>query len=320
MTTLLKDLHNIMEDAAAGAISAGSVAINQGAGFQKKSKSKIKKKTIKRIFKEDKEYDNDTTMAKIKNAEQISDTNNDVIGFALEDDNDNIIKVYVKIDQSEEFENALKRELSDNQNEEHTHREIGEIIYKLKDDFDIVNIEMGAIPEDEEELNDEEESDSQLELEDDPEESDNEEKDDLSLDDEMDPEDSSEESASTALDAVISMMKSDAEARQAESEAKKKEAEAKIASLNTQAAEAQVKKSEEIMDMEAYYDDQKSADKESKQLSKLAKYRHELDNDEENANMDYVETDIPGEEEEEVKIPNSFLQSALKSLLKNKGN
>lgn len=324
---LLKELHSIKEDAAAGAISAGSVAVNQGAGIFRDenaigSKGKtLKKKPIKRIFKEDKEYDKQTVMSQIKNAEETAESNKEVTGFALEDDNGNIVKVYVKNDQAEEFEKALNTELSNNQNDEHSHREIGEIVYDLKNDFDIINIEMGAIPEDEEEVEEiegEGTDDSNLELED-GEEGD----DELSLDDEMEPggdDLGGDAEATSALTAVIDMMKSDAEARQADAEARSKESEAKIAALNTQAAEAQVKKSEEVMDMEAHYNKKSDQDKESKQLSKLAQYRHEISGGGgETADTDHIsDKAIPSEEEEEVKVSGRFLNAALTSLMRDR--
>ncbi len=59
--TLLKELCNIKEEVATGAISASSIAVNQNAGFANRDKNSIgstkKYKRIKRIFKEDKEYD-----------------------------------------------------------------------------------------------------------------------------------------------------------------------------------------------------------------------------------------------------------------------
>ncbi|MCK5307708.1 MAG: hypothetical protein KAJ73_03770, partial [Zetaproteobacteria bacterium] len=148
---------------------------------------------------------------------------------------------------------------------------------------------------------------------------DDDDKDELELDD-MEPSDDvdpSEDStdAKSALDAVIDMMKADAEARKADAEAKTAESGAKIAALNTQAAEAQVKKSEEVMDMEAYYNKQSDKDKETKQLTKLAKYKHDLSNSDVEANTDYVETDITSEE---VKVSGKFLNAALQSLLKQR--
>lgn len=323
---LLKELHsNIKEDAAAGSISAGSVAVNQGAGFSRDESAigskgkKLKKKPIKRIFKEDKEYDKQSVMSQIKNAEETSNANQDVTGFALEDDTGNIVKVYVKNEQSEEFEKALNKELSNNQNDEHKHREIGEIVYELKNDFDIINIDMGTIPEDEEEIEEIKNSEgSDLEIEDDPEGDD-----EVSLDDKMEPGDAdtddSEENATSALTAVIDMMKSDAEARQADAEARQKESESRIAALNTQAAEAQVKKSEEVMDMEAHYNKEADKDKESKQLAKLAQYRHEISGSEETSDTDHIiDEPIPSEEEEEVKVSGKLLNAALTSLLRDR--
>lgn len=332
MSLLSKIINQMNEDAAGGAVSAGSIAANFSGGFEKgRGKTKmIRRKKIKKIFKEDKEYDQQAVIAQIKNAEKHADSNKDVIGFALEDDNNNIVKVFVKKDQAEEFESALTSELEKNRSEEHSHREIAEIIYELKNDFDIVNTQMATIPEDEEEIEEVEGSEEDLEIDkDDLEDGKGSGIDDLDLDDkDSDGDDmlpgsgtsgtSDDSGAKSALDAVIDMMKADAEARQADAEAKKKESEAKIAALNTQAAEAQVKKSEEVMDMEAHYKKQSDKDKESKQLTKLAQYRHELDGDDTSADTDYVETDLPTEEEEEVKVSGKLLNAALTSLLRDR--
>ena len=152
----LMELYKLKEEAAAGAISAGSVAVNQGAGFSRDENSigskHIKRKKIKKIFKEDNEYDKLSLMSQIKNAEDSTKASKETTGFALEDDTGNIVKVYVKKEQAEDFEQALNEELTNNQNDEYSHREIGEIIYELKSSYDIVNIEMGAVPEDEEEI------------------------------------------------------------------------------------------------------------------------------------------------------------------------
>ena len=320
-------LKSIKEDAAPGAISATSIATNSYIGFAKDKRKIIKRKKIKSTFKENVDQDKTTVMAQIKNSEVQANANNDVVGFALEDEDGNIVKIYVKKDQAKEFETTLNLELSKNQQDEHSHREIGEIIFDLKNDFDIVNIQMGTIPEDEEEIEEikSNNDDSKLELNDkddidkDDIDKDDIDKDMMPLSDAIPSNTSDNSNVKSALDSVIDMMKADAEARKAEAEAKEKESEAKIASLNTQSAEAQVKKSEEIMDMEAYNDKQSTKDKEAKQIQKLAKYRHELDQSDIEPNTDYIETDIPSEEEE-VVVTGKFLNKALQSLLRDRAS
>lgn len=312
-----KTYYEINEDAAAGAIGASSIASTFGSSCTKKSKKKKKNKLIKRIFTEDKTFDQRAVMSKIKNAESSAEANEDVVGFALEDENDNIIKIYVKSDQAEEFEKALQSEIDKNGENEHQHREIGEVIFNLKNDFDIVNIVMNAIEEDEEEIED---TESDLELEDDKEDG----KDGDKEDDEMVPDldggpdadipGDSDTSTKSALDSVIDMMKADAEARKADAESRTKESEAKIAELNAKAAEEKVKKSEEVMDMEAYYDKKKSEDNESNQLTKLAKYKHDLASDDVEADMDNISVELP--QKNESKKMGKLLSEAIKMINK----
>jgi len=351
MILLSKFYEIIEEDAAAGATAGGDVAVNQGAGFSlirdlgskpMKGQKKIK---IKKIFKEEDEtMVQADVMSKIRKSEKDSEVKKDLTGFALEDDDGKIMKVYVNKEESGDFEEALNTELMKNQNDEFNHREIGEVLFDLKKNFNIVNIEMDSIPEDEEEDQkieaSGEEGGSGLKLdgeeggegdvldkdkgtkEDDGEKGD----DELDLGDEMDPEaggdlgdedlGGGEDDAKTALAAVIDMMTADANAKKAEADAKAKEAEARIAELNTKAAEAQVKKSEEMMDMETYNTEKSESDKETKDLTKLAQYRHDMKNDAPQAKTDFIPQG-KAEEEEEVESSKYMLKRALTDLLRD---
>jgi len=159
MMTLLTTFYTkLEEEAAAGAVSSGDVAVNQGTGFglmreigSKRPKGQKKQKILK-IFKEEAEtmVQNDV-MSKIRKSEKDAEVKKDLTGFALEDDDGKIMKVYVEREEASDFEEALNTELKKNQNDEFNHREIGEILFDLKKNFNIVNIEMDTIPEDEEE-------------------------------------------------------------------------------------------------------------------------------------------------------------------------
>ena len=341
-------LEIIAEEAAAGATAGGDVAVNQGAGFSlirdlgskpMKGQKKIK---IKKIFKEDDEtLVQADVMSKIKKSEKDAEVKKDLTGFALEDDEGKIMKVYVNKEEAGDFEEALNTELMKNQNDEFNHREIGEVLFDLKKNFEIVNIEMDAIPEDEEEDQnieasggeegggsglklDGEEGGDVLDKDKGTKEDDGEKgEDELDLGDEMEPggdlgdEDlGGEDDAKSALNAVIDMMTADAKAKEAEANAKAKEAEARIAELNTKAAEAQVKKSEEMMDMETFNNEKSTADKESKELTKLAQYRHDMKNDAPQAKTDFIPQG-KAEEEEEVESSKYMLKRALTDLLRD---
>jgi len=331
MSLFLEVINSLKEDAAGGAISAGDVAGSPTHGFVRGNQplgslpKKKKKKIIKRYINENDNIDSINALSKIKSAEKAFENNKDITGFALEDDNGQIIKVYVKSEEKDDFEKALETELSKNQDPENDHREIGEILYNLKTDFSIVNIEWPNLPTDEEEETEITPDELGVDSSDNPNGDDtkndpNMNGEEMSPDADIGAEDGS--NAKSALDAVIDMMKSDAEAKKAEANAKEKEAEAKIASLNTQAAEATVKKAEQTMDMEAYYSKKSAKEKEFKQLSKLAQYQHDLKADEVNAdtnnipgNLPQSNTDRPSMENEE---QNSILSQAILSLLQDR--
>lgn len=188
----------------------------------------------------------------------------------------------------------------DNQESEDT-PEIAEVLFKLKDRFDIIDAEWPEIEEDEEEVENQEEVEGEegdqgdeedMEGEGDEEDPEAEDMDDMEGDeedpeadedlegeegaDEMEAEEDGQSEVASALDAVISMLKKDAEARQAEAEAREAEAEAAEAKAAAQAAQAKVSQEEEVLDMEAYYDKQKKEKDEAERLKKLAKYRHDV--------------------------------------------
>lgn len=303
-----KRVSDLIEDAAAGATSAGAVAgVRAPLGAKTVGKKKKKRKMRRRaqptgaVFAmrfegvEDETFDSADVISKLKNAEQKADHEEDSTGFALEDEDGNIVKVFVAADQAKDFEGALgaalagededDEEAGDNEN---TSLEIAEVLFGLKDRFTIIDVEWPNIEEDEEEEVDQVEGepaeggDAEGDL--DPDIEGGEGEDDgmeaaLQGGEEGGLEDMEggmeEDPTASALDKVIDLLKAQADAQTAEANAKEAEANAEEAKHNASAAEAKVKQEEEVLDMEAYYDDQKKLDKESKQLSKLAKYKHE---------------------------------------------
>jgi len=235
---------------------------------------------------------------KLDAAEKKSKMNDeDVVSFGLEDEEGNVVKVYVDAEQSKEFESALSSMLAgmddednDDNPDEPSTLEIAEILFKLKDNFNIIDVEWGEIPEDEEEEQQIDDDDSK-----DDDSKDDDSKDDDSKDDSDMTADSLEDSdgdkaAGSALQQVIDTMKADAEAKKAEAEARKAEAESKTAEYTAQSAASKVKQEEEVLDMEAHYKDKKDEDKEAKRLAKLAKYKHDQASE--------AETSISAENEE----------------------
>lgn len=283
------------------------------------------------------DFDAADVVSKLDAAEKKAKLEKDTVTFGLENENGGLVRVYVRAEQADEFEQALSQMLasSDNNNDnENSSMEIAEVLFKLKDKFDIVDVNWGDIPEDEEQQEQqvvggeaggapqggaagglpgapggaapggapgEENPIDQAAGEEGGEglEGEGEEG-------EGDMTAGSDDEAKSALDSVIDMMKADAKAKQAEAEARAAEARAKEAEWTAKAAAAKVKQEEEVMDMETHEKEQKDMDKEVKRLAKLAKYRHdkankyrdELGGSDDSADVD-VDVDVNSEEEEE---------------------
>jgi len=284
MKSILQEL--IQEIAASGATSAASIAGTNGATYP--NKKKAKKKIIRRgmsIVKITNEsvatFNFDDVLSKMKSAQKNKTNDIETVGFALEDDTGTIVKVYVKADQGEDFEEALGHALGaaneygdvDSPNDDGiTSGEIAEVLFSLKDKYDIIDVEFGEIPEDEEDISDDD--------------GDPEGQDDEMVADDGDDVDGGESTpgadaadASTILTQVIGVMKAEAEAKKADAEAREAEAKAKEAGYSVAAAEEEVKQQEEILDMEEYNKKKKEKEKEEKEMADLAQYKSDLELD-----------------------------------------
>jgi len=270
---------------AVGMTSANAIAGVRGALFggetkqaQQKTKSGKKRKVIiKRMMEAEDSANISDVFSKMKTAKKSSQTHKSAVKFGMEDELGNIIKVYVAKDQADDFEKALSQELHD----EKKHKlDVSEILFKLKDDFNIVDVEWPPLGEDEEvtttepspETSGTEDSGGDLSMSSDSESEDSGDKEDITADNQMSDEVSDMKST---LQVIISMLKADADAKKSEAEARKAEAEKEISKYAAQAAESKLKAEEEILDMEEFYRDQERRERESRRLGKLAKYRHE---------------------------------------------
>lgn len=225
------------------------------------------------------DFDAADVLSKLEAAEKKAETEKDTATFGLENEDGSVVRVYVRKEQAEEFEQALAQLLAGEDNDEdneNTSLEIAEVLFKLKDQFDIVDVDWGDIPEDEEqeqtvgEEQPAEGEDAEGELP--PEEG----MEGENPEGELPPEEGmGEDQAKSALDAVIDMMKADAKAKQAEAEARAAEARAREAEWTAKAAAQKVKQEEEILDMETHEKEIQQQEKEAKRLAKLAKYRHD---------------------------------------------
>jgi hypothetical protein len=220
-------------------------------------------------------------ISKLVAAEKQTGIDRKSIAFGIEDDSGNIVKVYVPPEQAGDFQKVLDTIVVDTAM---NNQEIGEILFNLKDKFDIINVEWPALPEDEEETvppaEGKDDTSTDLEMTDDSTDTSGDNDMDIATNSPVDSNssDSSDSSVSSALDKVIDMLKADANARTAEANAKAQEAKAKEAEYASKMAEQRVKSEEEVLDMEAFYKHKSDEQKEARKLMKLAKYRHDLAN------------------------------------------
>jgi len=264
------------------------------------------------------DFDASDVLSKVDAAQKREIQNDDTTAFGLEDDQGNLVKVYVQNDQAEEFEKSLAAMLAgelENNEQENTAPEIAEVLFKLKDKYDLVDVEWPGINGDEEE--------EQVVVGDagaaggnpkgdglDLEGGDTAGKgDELGLDDveggELDlgveGDMTANDDAKSALQDVIDVMKADAEARLADAEARTAEARAKEAEYTGQAASARVKREEQVFDMEAADKEQKELKKSAEEQAKLARYQHSKAQDRE-ASLSMESVDDDDDDEKEITL------------------
>lgn len=217
-------------------------------------------------------FDTTEVISKLKALEnRESQDHRDTVTFGLEDDNGGLVRVAVKHEQAEDFEKALQAVMADAEREEDDRPEIAEILFKLKDRFDLVDVQWPDVQEDEEQQVD---LQGGAEGEIDPDSP-------GELGDEMGGEMELGGGADTSqvqdlLSQVIDMMKADAEARTADARAREAEAKNKEAESIARQAALKVKQEEQFLDMDTYNKAKKEEEKESKRLAQLSKWKHEM--------------------------------------------
>ena len=100
------------------------------------------------------DFDASDVISRIDAASKKEKQNDDTTAFGLEDEDGSMVKVYVRNDQAKDFETQLAALLAgadEDNDEDNTSLEIAEVLYKLKDKFDIVDVEWPGIAGDEEE-------------------------------------------------------------------------------------------------------------------------------------------------------------------------
>jgi hypothetical protein len=300
---------SIIETAVAASISTSSIATPPGAEVSRKSRARrkvirrpiptitkgiaesavIRLDTSTAILFEDETTDElrktiDSTNTKIDNAvkqgQVADDSDYQTTTFGLQDADGNIVRVKVKREQANEFESQLNTMLSDTDNQ----KEIAEILYILKSDFDIVDVDWAEpITEDDEPEGEDggefdPEGDQQgLELggeQEDGEPSDGEDDLDLSLDDEEGIDGADDPAADIDLQkSTVELLQQVIDLLKKETELRSTEAESQTVDIEQEKQEKEIAMQQEIADMEKHEEKQREGQKHEKLLQRLAKFR-----------------------------------------------
>lgn len=332
----------LTESAAAGAVSAGSIAVRQDAGgshphgmkrrgslldflssYQKKALgNRLNMKPVETPFKvsvkEDVSLDQIySRMSGIENASRGDDKES--VTYGVEDDNGNLMKITVNANNAEDFEVALAQELGEVESYKMTGRggygrdvSMAEVLFNLKQKFDIIDVEFPEIPKDKvynadkvsdpSDLDTELDMDSDLPMGDSPEGGDDFDMDspegegegedtdptDPTLDLDSDEEGEGDEDLDTDLGAelsdedqdeesilkqIVKMMSADAEAKKAQHEAEAEKYRAMQAEYTMKAAKQEMYKQEDLLKMEEEKEQQRKKEEEAKKMADLARYK-----------------------------------------------
>lgn len=293
---LLRNINKLIEDAVGGSTGAGSIGsfagglfpggyINGKVSSKEKKKLKVKPifKTLKSVNEDaNKQFDQQDADSKMDSAEKRSQMTRNVSVFGIEDELGKVIKLYVSKDQGDAFEKELSMMMFKAEDAEEP-LDVAEVIYELGKKFNIMDADWGdSIIGDEEQeevppggpgAKDQPEGEAGDQAAGGEEGAEGE-----MTTDELgtgDAGDAGDATAASALQQVIDMMKSDAEAKKAEANARTAEARAREAEAAARSSREKVKQEEEILDMEDYNNSKAEEDKEAKRLAQLAKYRHD---------------------------------------------
>lgn len=277
---------HLVASLAEDAVGAGSVASTAMPLFQqvvsRLPTAKPVKKRANRVVEAD-DSDATTSAAVVSHLQSLekrdqSETHRNVAVFGLEDEKGQIIKVSVQQDQAADFEKALQAVRTQHQDDRQPTMSIAEVLFQMKSQFNITDIDWPRVEEDEEQPSDVQngeasgDGDQQSSLDD---------EDGISAaDTDMDGgADTGSADAASILTQVIDMMKADAEARTAdararEAEARNRESEAAVAhSMN------RIKQEEQMLDMETEEKARKAEEKEARRLAQLAKWKSSISAD-----------------------------------------
>lgn len=216
-------------------------------------------------------FDSTEVLAKLKGLEaKEKQDHRDTVTFGLEDEDGGIVRVTVKTEQAEDFEQSLQAFMAAKEEEDDKVPEIAEVLFKLKDRFDIVDVQWPDVEQDEEQ---------DVGLEggaEDPNADPSMNPDDMGMDPNAAAPGGDTGQVTDLLTQVIDMMKADAEARKAEAHAREAEAKTKQADALVAQSMSRVKQEEQYLDMESFNKSKKDEEREAKRLAQLAKWKHDM--------------------------------------------
>lgn len=319
---------DLVETAAGGSTGASSIAVNLSGdakqpmqlmksfmnNFNSKVKNRIqhKRKKYRDFFiKVDEAFDMESVFSRLASMEKAGQSKRtEGTTFGIEDDNGNIMKVTVRADQAEEFEQEVARYLADiKMNVENlpfskTSKNISmaELLFNMKDKFDIIDVEFPKIPGDVIYNADKATyktgnmdigaTDTEGEFEDNPmdpldltdfeePQSPEGETGDMDMEDELAdaesvedfPEETEGSTEGSILAKVIDMLKAQAESEVERAKAEAEKARAEQARYTAQATQFAMRDQEERLRYELEMEEQKKREREAKKMAELAKHR-----------------------------------------------
>lgn len=278
----MKFIDFLQED---GEICTANVAGARGSLFggvikQTAKGTKFKKnRKIKKLSEDVKSntFASTDVISKLDDAEKHNEMKKNTVAYGIEDSDGNVTKVYIDKEQDEEFKHALGELLQDDE-----HTDVAEILFNLRNSFDIKHVVWPKLPEDEEVDNKLDNPEGAAPEGENPEDTTKGAAGEDTLpggeggDNMAPPEDIGGNDNQSILLKVIDMLRADADAKAAESNAKAKEAEAEQARLSIQMTNMKVKNEEDMLRAEEHFKKQSESKKEEDRLAKLAKYRNEI--------------------------------------------
>ncbi len=221
----------------------------------------------------------DSTHAKVDNAlkqSQIKDQRGQYTTstFGLQDADGNIVRVTVNREEAADFEQQLNSLLADTENQ----KEIAEILYILRNDFEILDVDWAdSITEDEDEeaVDASPSEDSGLDDESDLDLDSDEDEDGEEIDIDSDGASDMDMQQNTVelLQQVIELLRTETESRSAEAELRTAKAQSQTQQVQADQHQREIDQQVEMANVEKFEEEEKEKNKHEKLIQRIARYR-----------------------------------------------